>query len=113
MKRKAKSQRSQSAKRKSRTANPSAVSGHAPPLRPLTADDLGPIGWTPCAPGEFRIVAELTCADCGAYQAADCDPTPRQNAALRMTVRLFNAVGWRSAGGRPLCPACAAADPRS
>lgn len=76
------------------------------PLRELTAADLGDIGWVECAPGEFRIQADLTCADCGAYQAADCDPTRRKDAAVRMTVQLLSAVGWRVREGSVVCPDC-------
>lgn len=74
--------------------------------RELTAKDLGEIAWTECAPGVFRIAAELTCARCGAYQAADCDPTTRKDSAVRMTVQLLNAVGWRVDGAEVICPDC-------
>jgi len=76
-------------------------------LRDLTAADLGKIDWNEVAPGLFRIVADLTCARCGAYQAADCDPTTRKDAAVRMTMQLLNAVGWRVADAETVCPDCA------
>ncbi len=76
--------------------------------RELTASDLGDISWNEVAPGLFRIVADLTCARCGAYQAADCDPTSRKDPAIRMTIQLLNAVGWRVNAGQILCPECAA-----
>lgn len=76
--------------------------------RELTASDLGDISWNEVAPGLFRIVTDVTCARCGAYQAADCDPTSRKDPAIRMTVQLLNAVGWRMNAGQILCPDCAA-----
>jgi len=75
--------------------------------RELTASELGEINWNEVAPGLFRIVADVTCARCGAYQAADCDPTSRKDAAVRMTVQLLNSVGWRVEASQTICPDCA------
>lgn len=76
--------------------------------RELSASDLGEIGWNEVGPGLYRIVADVTCAHCGAYQAADCDPTSRKDPAIRMTVQLLNSVGWRVVGSKTICPDCAA-----
>ncbi len=76
-------------------------------LRNITARDFVHLDWRETDEGGSRIVAELTCDHCGAYQAADCDPTEQKSRAVALAVRLFNAVGWRAdARDRRLCPDC-------
>ncbi len=55
------------------------------------------VGWTDTntETGWWRIVAEISCCYCGAYQAADSDPTNDKQVATTLTLRLFNNVGWR------------------
>ncbi len=76
-------------------------------LRELTAHDLSTLDWAELGGGMVRIVADLTCAGCGAYQAADSDPTTEKALAAALAVRLFHDAGWRlDARGRPICPEC-------
>lgn len=83
-------------------------------LRELTAHDLSTLDWTDLGEGFVRIIADLVCASCGAYQAADSDPTTEKALAAALAVRLFHDAGWRSdAQGRPLCPECAEVASRS
>ena len=77
-------------------------------LRELTAADLSTLEWNDAGEGWHRIVADVTCARCGAYQAADSDPVTDQASATTLCVRLFNQVGWRLGRvGELLCPDCA------
>lgn len=83
-------------------------------LRELTSHDLSTLDWTDLGDGLVRIVADLTCAGCGAYQAADSDPTTEKALAAALAVRLFHDTGWRSDTlGRPFCPECAEVASRS
>jgi hypothetical protein len=77
-------------------------------LREVRALDLDSVDWTPAAEGGWRITADLTCADCGAYQAADSDPVLDKSRAVELAIRLFNSVGWRAEAetGRKRCPTC-------
>jgi hypothetical protein len=78
------------------------------PLRELSAEHLSTLDWRDAGQGWVQIVADVTCAGCGGYQAADCDPTNDRAAAVRLALRLFNHVGWRvDPGHRLLCPECA------
>ena len=64
--------------------------------------------WTDAGEGWWKIVADVTCAGCGAYQAADSDPTTDKATTVALCLRLLNHVGWRVADGdRLLCPDCA------
>ena len=79
-------------------------------LRKITAEDLTTLRWIDIPPfeleriawtdtntetGWWRIVAEISCSSCGAYQAADSDPTNDKQVATTLTLALFNDVGWR------------------
>jgi hypothetical protein len=69
---------------------------------------LTSLDWAPADDGGWQIMADLVCADCGAYQAADCDPTHDRARPIVLAVRLFNSVGWRKReSGETLCPECA------
>ena len=82
-------------------------------LRNIAPGDLGELGWTDAGEDGYRINAELTCSRCGAYQAADSDPSFNKTRPVALVVRLFNAVGWRvDAAVGPVCPACAATTAR-
>jgi len=77
-------------------------------LRPLTVNDLTTLDWNAVEYGHWRIVADVTCTSCGAYQAADSDPLRDKEIATTLCVRLFNSTGWRAADyGQVLCPNCA------
>jgi hypothetical protein len=77
-------------------------------LREITREHFTTLSWEDYLPGWFRIVADLTCTRCGAYQAADSDPVQDKDESVRLCVRLFNHVGWRSdEHGQVLCPQCA------
>ncbi|GEM_PF-2456057 len=79
-------------------------------LREIAQGDLGELGWTDAGEDGYRINAELTCSRCGAYQAADSDPSFNKARPVALVLRLFNAVGWRADGDvGPVCPACVAA----
>jgi hypothetical protein len=81
-------------------------------LRKLTAEDLTTLRRIDIPPSElkrvdwtgretqgetgwWRIVADVTCSDCGAYQAADSDPVNDKQVATTLTLGLFHKVGWR------------------
>lgn len=78
-------------------------------LRTITADDLDTLDWVAAEEGRWRIVADLTCDRCGAYQAADSDPVRDKPRATELAMRLFNSAGWKvdDAMGATLCPDCA------
>ena len=79
-------------------------------LRDIRASDLQNLDWRTDGDEGWRIEADLTCTSCGAYQAADSDPTTKRETAAALTVRLFNSVGWRAdEQGWLLCPDCAVA----
>ena len=76
----------------------------------ITDLDLERIAWTESdtATGWWKIVAEIACSSCDAYQAADSDPTNDQQVATTLALALFNDVGWRvDARNRPVCGNCA------
>ncbi|MDO8631128.1 MAG: hypothetical protein Q7R41_11610 [Phycisphaerales bacterium] len=77
-------------------------------LRMVTMADFQNLAWDDVDAGWWRIVADMTCAACGAYQAADSDPTNDKARSGELCLRLFHAAGWRvdDADG-VLCPACA------
>ena len=76
--------------------------------QPITQHELQELSWIETEAGWWRIVADLTCGVCGAYQAADCDPTNDKQKTLQLCVRLFNSVGWRVDGtGKVHCLDCA------
>ena len=64
-------------------------------MRRISSDDLQNIGWDDVGAGWYRIMADLTCSKCGAYQAADSDPTNDKAEALSLCARLYDSVGWR------------------
>lgn len=73
----------------------------------ITREHFTTLGWEDYLPGWFRIVADVTCGRCGAYQAADSDPVQDKEESINLCVRLFNHVGWRvSETGEVLCPEC-------
>ena len=92
-------------------------------LREITAEDLTTLRWIdiPAAElkrvdwtesntktGWWRIVAEMSCSSCGAYQAADSDPTNDKQVATTLALALFNNVGWRvDEANRAVCGECA------
>ena len=63
----------------------------------VVLSELERVGWTdtPRKTAWWRIVAEMSCCRCGAYQAADSDPTNDKQVATTLAVGLFNKVGWR------------------
>ena len=89
-------------------------------LRDITADDLAKIeiielpaaeleriDWSETGTGWWRIVAEISCSSCGAYQAIDSDPTNDRDVATTLAVKLFNEAGWRGdADAGVLCGDC-------
>lgn len=76
-------------------------------MRRISIDDLQNLGWDQVGEGWWRIMAELTCAACGAYQAADSDPTNDKAAAMSLCARLFDSTGWRvDSEDRLVCPDC-------
>ena len=89
-------------------------------LRDITADDLAKlefidlppaelerVDWSEEGTGWWRIVAEIVCRSCGAYQAIDSDPTNDKNVARTLSVKLFNQAGWRvDADAGTLCENC-------
>ena len=91
-------------------------------LREITAEDLTTLRWidlpaldleriawteTKTETGWWRIVAEISCSSCDAYQAADSDPTNDKQVATTLALALFNDVGWRvDERNRPFCGAC-------
>ena len=92
-------------------------------LRKIAAEDLTTLRWIDIPPSElervgwkdtttqtgwWRIVADITCSSCGAYQAADSDPTNDKQVATTLTLELFNNVGWRvDERNRAVCGECA------
>ena len=79
-------------------------------LRKITVEDLTTLRWIDIPPSElhrvdwtdtdtetgwWRIVAEISCSVCGAYQAADSDPTNDKQVATTLTLALLYAEGWR------------------
>ena len=92
-------------------------------LRKITAGDLTTLRWIDIPPSElervgwkdtttqtgwWRIVADISCSSCGAYQAADSDPTNDKQVATTLTLELFNNVGWRvDERNRSVCGECA------
>lgn len=92
-------------------------------MRRITAENLTTLRWieiprselqrvaftaTNREAGWWRIVAEMTCSSCGAYQAADSDPTNDQQVATTLAVGLFNGAGWRvDERNRAVCGDCA------
>ncbi|MCH9035301.1 MAG: hypothetical protein IID42_12505 [Planctomycetes bacterium] len=61
----------------------------------LPAVELERIDWSEKGTGWWRIVAEIVCSSCGAFQAIDSDPTNDKNVAATLAVKLFNEAGWR------------------
>ena len=92
-------------------------------LRRIKSEDLTTLSWIDIPRSEmervaftdtntemewWRIVAELSCSSCGAFQAADSDPTNDKEVAITLTLRLFNDAGWRVDGRyRVVCENCA------
>lgn len=78
--------------------------------RELRVGDLSHLDYACAEEGGWRVVAELTCTGCGAFQAADSDPAPEKARLAELAVRLFNSAGWRIGATRGvLCPDCAVA----
>jgi hypothetical protein len=76
-------------------------------LRLVATTDFQNLAWDDVDAGWWRIVADMTCAVCGAYQAADSDPTNDKARTLELCARLFNSVGWRISDAHCiLCPEC-------
>ena len=61
----------------------------------LPAAELERIDWSENGTGWWRIVAEVVCNSCGAYQAIDSDPTNDRAVATTLAVKLFKEAGWR------------------
>ncbi len=92
-------------------------------LRIITAEDLTTLSWidipplklervgwtdTRTAMGWWRIIAEISCSACGAYQAAESDPTNNKEVATTLALALFNDAGWRvNTCSRVVCGDCA------
>ncbi len=92
-------------------------------VRKITAEDLTTLRWIDISPfelervgwadtstetGWWRIVAEISCSSCGAYQAADSDPTNDKEVATTLALALFNNAGWRvDTRSRVVCGECA------
>ena len=92
-------------------------------LRRITTDDLTTLRWIDIPPNSlervgwensnresswWRIVAEISCSSCSAFQAVDSDPTNDKQVATTLTLGLFNEVGWRAdERNRPVCGDCA------
>ena len=78
-------------------------------VRDVEVGDLTKLSYLATNEGGWRVDAELECARCGAFQAADSDPATKRDRLAELSVRLFNAGGWRVGDdGGPLCPDCAA-----
>lgn len=78
-------------------------------VREIEVGDLTKLAYLATAEGAWRVDTELVCARCGALQAADSDPATDRDRLAELSVRLFNAGGWRvGADGGPLCPGCVA-----
>ena len=92
-------------------------------LRKITAKNLTTLRWIDIPPfelervawtdtnketGWWRIVADISCSSCGAYQAADSDPTNDKQVATTLVLALFNGAGWRvDDRSRAVCGDCA------
>ena len=90
----------------------------------ITPNDMTTLDWIEIPPEElhrvdfqegdaaeqwWRIVAEMQCSSCGAYQAADSDPVNDKETATKLAVKLFNDAGWRvDDAGNVLCADCQA-----
>lgn len=76
-------------------------------LRDIRQSDLQNLRWRSAGEEGWRIEAELACDACGAYQAADSDPTTKKESATMLAARLYSSVGWRAdERDRRLCPNC-------
>lgn len=76
-------------------------------MRKISSDDLQNLGWDQVGNGWWRIMADLTCANCGAYQALDSDPVNDRAEALTLSARLYDAVGWKiDDENRIICENC-------
>lgn len=76
----------------------------------MPVGDLERIAWSESETGTgwWRIVAEIACSSCGAFQAADSDPTNDKQVATTLALALFNDVGWCvDERNRPVCGDCA------
>ena len=98
-------------------------SGLGMTLRKITSEDLTTLRWIDMPVQDleriawaesdtvtrwWRIVAEIACSSCDAYQAADSDPTNDKQVATTLALALFNGVGWRvDKQHRPVCGDCA------
>lgn len=80
-------------------------------LRKITVEDLTTLRWidiprfelervdwkgTRTETAWWRIVADIVCSSCGAYQAVDSDPTNDKQVATTLALGLFHDVGWRA-----------------
>ncbi|MCH8149939.1 MAG: hypothetical protein IH987_18495 [Planctomycetes bacterium] len=73
----------------------------------LPAAELERVDWSETGTRWWRIVAEISCSSCGAYQAVDSDPTNDRDVATALAVKLFNEAGWRASDpARVLCGDC-------
>ena len=93
-------------------------------LRRITAHDLTSLDWIEIPRSEltrvdwknsdadwWRIVAEITCTSCGAFQAVDSDPTNDKSVATQLALSLFHNAGWRAdARDRAVCGDCVRKD---
>ncbi len=95
-------------------------------LRKITADDLTSLRWidipildlervawaeSDTVTGWWRIVAEISCSSCDAFQAADSDPINDKQLAIAFALALFNDVGWRvDERNRTVCGDCVKRD---
>ncbi len=73
----------------------------------IPRSELDRVDWTDSTKetGWWQIVAEMTCSSCGAFQAADSDPTNDRPMTIKLCLKLFNDVGWRVNDHD--CPVCA------
>ena len=92
-------------------------------LRIITVEDLTTLRWIDIPRFElervdwkaagaetawWRIVADIVCGACGAYQAVDSDPTNDKQVATNLALGLLNDVGWRvDDRNRCVCGDCA------
>ena len=92
-------------------------------LRKITAEDLTTLSWIDIPPfelervgwadtdrqtGWWRIIAEIICSSCGAFQAVDSDPTNDKQVATTLALGLLDGVGWRvDERNRAVCGDCA------
>jgi hypothetical protein len=76
-------------------------------VRRISTDDIQNLSWDAVAPGWWRIIADVTCGKCGAFQAADSDPTNDKAEAMALCARVFNSVGWKvDDNDRVVCSDC-------